>query len=51
VRCNGLFYHNNTAAADVPEASSEVSGEFEYRWNMRAVPRVMLDRPMQCFAR
>ncbi len=26
-------------------------GEFEYRWNMRAVPHLMLDRLMLSFAR
>jgi hypothetical protein len=26
-------------------------GEFEYRWNMRAVPHLMLDRLMHSFAR
>jgi transposase len=26
-------------------------GEFEYRWNMRKVPHLMLDRLMHSFAR
>jgi hypothetical protein len=26
-------------------------GEFEYRWNMRTVPQLMLDRLMHSFAR
>jgi hypothetical protein len=26
-------------------------GEFEYRWNMRAVPHLMLDRLLYSFAR
>jgi hypothetical protein len=26
-------------------------GEFEYRWNMRDVPHLMLDRLMHSFAR
>jgi hypothetical protein len=26
-------------------------GEFEYRWNMRHVPHLMLDRLMHSFAR
>jgi hypothetical protein len=26
-------------------------GEFEYRWNMRQVPHLMLDRLMHSFAR
>jgi transposase len=30
---------------------SKYLGEFEYRWNMRAVPHLMLDRLMHSFAR
>lgn len=30
---------------------SKYLGEFEYRWNMRAVPHLMLDRMMASFAR
>jgi hypothetical protein len=33
------------------EASSEYLGEFEYRWNMRQVPHLMLDRLMFSFVR
>ena len=29
----------------------EYLGEFEYRWNMRQVPHLMLDRLMVSFAR
>jgi hypothetical protein len=34
-----------------PKHLSKYLGEFEYRWNMRQVPHLMLDRLMHSFAR
>ena len=34
-----------------PKHLSKYLGEFEYRWNMRAVPHLMLDRLMHSFSR
>ena len=34
-----------------PKHLSKYLGEFEYRWNMRAVPHLMLDRLMHSFVR
>jgi hypothetical protein len=34
-----------------PKHLSKYLGEFEYRWNMRRVPHLMLDRLMFSFTR
>lgn len=34
-----------------PKHLPKYLGEFEYRWNMRDVPHLMLDRLMYSFAR
>jgi hypothetical protein len=34
-----------------PKHLPKYPGEFEFRWNMRAVPHLMLDRMLASFAR
>ena len=42
---------NGTHIHVSPKHLSKYLGEFEYRWNMRAVPHLMLDHLMHSFAR
>jgi len=45
------WHINGTHIHVSPKHLSKYLGEFEYRWNMRDVPHLMLERLMHSFAR